>query len=73
MRFMCYMRVADQEDNWRICDFIINSGFRVTCKKDLAKKHCDENICYKIQEEWKQPNCFDAVQEHRRRGRCPEE
>jgi len=64
-RTECFSLIALEESNTDICDYIIEIGFRVVCKKSIAVKECSESLCNKIQQEWKRQNCLDAV-----RGEC---
>ena len=64
-RTECFTLVALEEGNTDICDYIIEIGFRVVCKKEIAVNRCDESLCDQIQQKWKRQNCLDAV-----RGEC---
>jgi len=64
-RTECFNMIAEKEGDTDICDYIIEIGFRVICKKNIAVNKCDESLCSKIQQEWKRQNCVDAV-----RGGC---
>lgn len=69
-RFDCLTDLALDEGNIRYCNYIIDSGFRVTCKTLVAKDRCDPELCSDIEENWKRPVCEQAVKEWKDKGKC---
>lgn len=60
-KFECYRVTALEEKSTQICGYIIDAGFRVTCKKQLAIQECDKDYCKSIIGDWRHPSCFEAV------------
>lgn len=57
----CLQRLALEYGTSGPCESIRQSGVRIPCIVEVAKRTCDTNICNSISESWQRPYCETAV------------